>query len=174
MQRHEPYDLGLIRGPRRAASEAPRHNERPAAKRSSLKPALLSGIAGFILGAVFWHFVGFWSFVSQLVLKGPAETEHASTIETGSLPSQPQAPRREMRPTRLRQVTAQPAPPVAQPQPGPAQTTAAPAATTAPTALAAQAVQAPAVQAPAIERTAAADATTVQNWTVEVDTTKER
>lgn len=29
-------------------------------------------VAGFILGAVFWHFVGFWSFVSHVVLTGPA------------------------------------------------------------------------------------------------------
>lgn len=28
------------------------------------------GLAGFIIGAVFWHFIGFWSFVNDIVLKG--------------------------------------------------------------------------------------------------------
>ena len=27
---------------------------------------------GFVIGAVFWHFIGFWSFVSDTVLRGPA------------------------------------------------------------------------------------------------------
>ncbi len=27
-------------------------------------------IIGFVLGAVFWHFVGFWGFVSEVVLAG--------------------------------------------------------------------------------------------------------
>lgn len=27
-------------------------------------------VIGFLLGAVFWHFVGFWSFVSEVVLAG--------------------------------------------------------------------------------------------------------
>lgn len=28
------------------------------------------GLAGFVVGAVFWHFIGFWSFVNDIVLKG--------------------------------------------------------------------------------------------------------
>ena len=48
--------------------------------------AVLSGLAGFILGAVFWHFVGFWSFVSHVVLKGPAAEPGRAQIETGALP----------------------------------------------------------------------------------------
>lgn len=35
-----------------------------------MAPALWGG-AGFVLGAVFWHLVGFWSFVSEIVYKGP-------------------------------------------------------------------------------------------------------
>ena len=32
-------------------------------------------VIGFLLGAVFWHFVGFWGFVSEVVLAGkPAAT----------------------------------------------------------------------------------------------------
>lgn len=49
---------------------------------------LLSGVAGFIVGAVFWHIVGFWSFVSQVVLKGPDE-QQLQRGETGLAPPQP-------------------------------------------------------------------------------------
>ncbi|MDP1909814.1 MAG: hypothetical protein Q8K85_16060 [Hyphomicrobium sp.] len=27
-------------------------------------------VAGFVVGAVFWHFIGFWSFVADVVLAG--------------------------------------------------------------------------------------------------------
>ncbi len=49
------------------------------ARRAPLRAArrLLDGVGGlgwsvigFLLGAVFWHFVGFWSFVSDVVLAG--------------------------------------------------------------------------------------------------------
>lgn len=46
-----------------------------------------SGLAGFVIGAVFWHFVGFWSFVSNVILKGPEE----SIQQRGDLPP-PQQP----------------------------------------------------------------------------------
>jgi hypothetical protein len=45
---------------------------------------------GFVAGAVFWHFVGFWGFVSQVVLKGPVGPHG---LETGSI-SRPDAPAR--------------------------------------------------------------------------------
>ncbi len=35
------------------------------------------GLAGFLIGAMFWHFIGFWSFVSDIVYKGPAEDGRA-------------------------------------------------------------------------------------------------
>lgn len=28
------------------------------------------GLLGFLVGAVFWHFIGFWGFVSDVVLRG--------------------------------------------------------------------------------------------------------
>ncbi|MBL8565173.1 MAG: hypothetical protein JNM89_05600 [Hyphomicrobiaceae bacterium] len=31
------------------------------------RKALWAGVGGFVAGAVFWHLVGFWSFVSQVV-----------------------------------------------------------------------------------------------------------
>lgn len=39
----------------------------------SITSGLASGLAGFVIGAVFWHFVGFWSFVSNVILKGHEE-----------------------------------------------------------------------------------------------------
>jgi hypothetical protein len=35
--------------------------------------AVSSAVLGFVTGAVFWHSIGFWSFVSTIVLKGPDE-----------------------------------------------------------------------------------------------------
>ena len=29
------------------------------------------GIAGFLIGAICWHFVGFWDFVGTAVFRGP-------------------------------------------------------------------------------------------------------
>lgn len=35
------------------------------------------GIAGFVIGAVFWHSIGFWGFVERIVYKGrPDEAAH--------------------------------------------------------------------------------------------------
>lgn len=57
----------------------------------SIRPATL----GFVAGAIFWHFVGFWSFMSHIVFTRPETARHASVspgpssqaspIETGSL-----------------------------------------------------------------------------------------
>lgn len=98
MQRPEPYDLspGGKPGPAQRAAIRASNTSAPQAKaakpRGRLRPAILSGLGGFVLGAVFWHLVGFWSFVSHVVLKGPtAEPQHAN-IETGSLrPREPRA-----------------------------------------------------------------------------------
>jgi hypothetical protein len=32
------------------------------------------GLGGFLIGAIFWHLIGFWSFLSAVVLKGPDTT----------------------------------------------------------------------------------------------------
>jgi hypothetical protein len=53
-----------------ASLDAPRTTDQPllAAFRPRVTPALLWGGIGFVLGALFWHLVGFWSFVSDVVL----------------------------------------------------------------------------------------------------------
>lgn len=35
-------------------------------------------VTGFLAGAVFWHFVGFWGFVSEVVLAGGPPVERAA------------------------------------------------------------------------------------------------
>lgn len=37
-------------------------------------------VIGFVGGAVFWHFVGFWSFVSEVVLAGGPERSAAPPV----------------------------------------------------------------------------------------------
>jgi hypothetical protein len=38
------------------------------------------GLAGFVLGVVFWHFVGFWSFVSDVVFVGREDATPAPVV----------------------------------------------------------------------------------------------
>lgn len=44
-------------------------------------------ILGFVGGAVFWHFVGFWSFVSDVVLSGGTEPPVSARTLTHSVPA---------------------------------------------------------------------------------------
>lgn len=39
-------------------------------------------LCGFLIGAVFWHFVGFWSFVTTIVLKGPETIQEGAPVVT--------------------------------------------------------------------------------------------
>jgi hypothetical protein len=51
--------------------------------------------AGFLIGAAFWHVVGFWSFVSYVVLGGPDPATYlASSARIVSIASADQAPAR--------------------------------------------------------------------------------
>ncbi len=55
-------------------------------RRRGISGAVWSGLAGFVLGAIFWHLVGFWSFVSHVVFKGPTG-DTTSGVEAGALPA---------------------------------------------------------------------------------------
>lgn len=61
--------------------------------RRHVRGAALWATVGFVLGAVFWHAIGFWTFMSQLTFDR-SETVAAQSapagdeiIETGSLPT---------------------------------------------------------------------------------------
>ncbi len=75
--------------PAAARPDAPPRGERP--RRNGGMRAWLFGFAGFFLGVVFWHAVGFWSFVSEAVLSGPRQQIAREApavkprIETGSI-----------------------------------------------------------------------------------------
>ena len=63
-----------------------------AAVRRPARGAALWATIGFVSGAVFWHAVGFWTFMSELVLNGREASASqdlplaGADIETGSLP----------------------------------------------------------------------------------------
>lgn len=72
----------------------------PAAKVARAMPAhrpvrgaALFTTVGFIGGAIFWHTVGFWTFMSELMFNSDTATAHQQAvvstdpIETGSLPT---------------------------------------------------------------------------------------
>jgi hypothetical protein len=52
-----------------AASPSP-----PAIRTRSRRRSLAYGLAGFVLGAAFWHVVGFWDFVGRVMFKGADQT----------------------------------------------------------------------------------------------------
>lgn len=60
------YDAGL------PVPRLPASGRAPDCDRN-LRTQIAWGGAGFLLGVIVWHFVGFWSFVSTIVFRGPAE-----------------------------------------------------------------------------------------------------
>ncbi len=51
-------------------------------------PRLGWGIMGFLIGAVFWHFIGFWGFVSEIVFVGSSVRDERLVEQTGPLCTQ--------------------------------------------------------------------------------------
>lgn len=51
--------------------------------RRTLRAALLWGALGFFAGAVFWHAVGFWDFVSEVVLNREDSAKFARQAAAG-------------------------------------------------------------------------------------------
>ena len=56
--------------------------------------SLASGLVGFAVGALFWHMIGFWGFVTTVVLKGPIDDR----VRTAAEPPLPVVSR-ELRPS---------------------------------------------------------------------------
>lgn len=55
----------------------------PVVRASPSRPAWIGpawGIGGFLLGIIFWHSLGFWSFVGEVVLKGPPDREERQMV----------------------------------------------------------------------------------------------
>jgi hypothetical protein len=67
-------------------------NNRP---RTGLAGKLAWSAAGFLIGAAFWHVIGFWSFVSYVVLGNPDSGAYlASSARIVSIAAADQAPAR--------------------------------------------------------------------------------
>ncbi len=49
----------------------------------SVSSAVLWGAGGFVTGAIFWHFIGFWGFVSDVVFSRRAQLEHRLIAQSG-------------------------------------------------------------------------------------------
>lgn len=52
--------------------------------RGSIVSSLVWGVMGFLIGAVFWHFIGFWGFISEIVFVGGSVREDRLVEQTGS------------------------------------------------------------------------------------------
>ncbi len=85
---HDPLDNGFAGSQRRLPTPSPipsapvRPVAVPALGPTTTSPALW-GLLGFVIGAVFWHFIGFWGFVSDVVFNGPAPLEARYIEQTG-------------------------------------------------------------------------------------------
>lgn len=88
-----PATYRMVASSEAASSEPPA----PSAGRSVLDPisaavstvrmalggsVVASALIGFVVGAVFWHFIGFWGFVRDVVLRGP-DQEVRQSAQTG-------------------------------------------------------------------------------------------
>jgi hypothetical protein len=84
------------------------------ARTGSFVRSLAAAFVGFVSGAAVWHFVGFWGFVSTVVLHGPHQTNHTSAVvpslfadlSSGSTSSRPHT-----QPARVASAPASPAEP---------------------------------------------------------------
>jgi hypothetical protein len=57
-------------------------------KRAKPTGIVVSAVAGFITGAAFWHFVGFWTFVNEAVFYKRADAVVVAGTRTNSMKSQ--------------------------------------------------------------------------------------
>lgn len=79
---HEPAPVNVASA---ASPTEPTHQKQPRARpeRRNLQSVslrrspVLWGLFGFTLGVVFWHAIGFWSFIASVVLPLPSERESA-------------------------------------------------------------------------------------------------
>lgn len=75
------------------AAVPPAEAVRTVPARRPVRGAALFTTIGFVGGAVFWHAVGFWTFMSELMFDSDTATAHQQAvvsidqIETGSLPT---------------------------------------------------------------------------------------
>lgn len=75
-------DADAARAATAAHAGAPHTNYRPKAARqcrSTPWPAIRWTLAGFAFGIAFWHLVGFWQFIGQVILAGHSGSAKAST-----------------------------------------------------------------------------------------------
>ena len=76
-----------------ASSALPIGEPAPGKPRRTKRAALLWAAFGFFAGAIFWHAVGFWTFVSEFVLNGNGGAafarEVASPLDASAHPELP-------------------------------------------------------------------------------------
>lgn len=73
---------GAARGmaPKPASGPATRKRFRAVSRTLDGVGGLGWSVVGFVAGAIFWHFVGFWGFVSEVVLADDPPIERAAAI----------------------------------------------------------------------------------------------
>ncbi len=67
---HEAY------GPQQSGLETHKPTESGDVRSAQHRAQMGWGLVGFLVGAVFWHFVGFWGFVRDVVYNGRSTEEY--------------------------------------------------------------------------------------------------
>ena len=78
--RHDPAHPQLSPVPDAQMASPPQ----PRSLRSGTVPASVGGGVGFLVGAIFWHFIGFWGFVSEVVFSHRQGVEDRQIAQTGA------------------------------------------------------------------------------------------
>ncbi len=60
----------MRRAVRSSEPDAPGGGARASAPSLEVRQSLVWGISGFVIGAAFWHVVGFWGFIERIVYSG--------------------------------------------------------------------------------------------------------
>ena len=76
------------------------------------RPALLWGAIGFGIGIIFWHWIGFWSFIDDIVWPAASTTARRISAPVVALPTIDYSAGLPMRPAHPRIVKPAPAPTV--------------------------------------------------------------
>lgn len=79
-------DQRIEPAPGLAPGAAVAHDEDAAVAADRMSPlaGLGWGFSGFVIGAVFWHFIGFWGFIEKVVYNGRTDDASHYVAQTGS------------------------------------------------------------------------------------------
>ena len=81
---HAANSAGANRDASNQSIGDPARAQRFSKRNAGMASSLAWGVSGFIVGAVFWHMIGFWAFVSDVVFSSHAPIEERFVDQAGA------------------------------------------------------------------------------------------